>query len=278
LEVKQIILDTAEDKGSLGWDVAYGWGEVDAYNALAEAEGLPRIVEVILGADEVYRVTDAYVLEANITDDTTLPEDMTVLMYLRFPTASLYNITMNYNETLGMWKSIYIPAATHPTGNYTTFIRASDNEGATVQSPEFLFEVLNNPPDILSVDIPMRITQGETVFATVNASDQEGLANVFLHLQDSEGKWHNYTGTYREGIYVFRIVTWSFTSGIWKAQVVVEDTDEVKVATVAFPLIVVAAFPIMYIVLIVTASAVSAVIAATILIRKRRGREPLDYY
>lgn len=278
LEVKQIILDTAEDKGNLGWDSAYGWGEVDAYNALAETEGLPRIVEVIPGSNEVYRVIGTYSLEANITDDTTLPKDMTVLMYLRFPNASMYNITMNYNETLGLWRNTYTPAATHPTGNYTTFIKASDNEGATVQSPEFLFEVLNNPPDILSVDIPMRITQGETFFATVNASDHEGLTNVFLHLQDSEGKWHNYTGTYREEIYVFSINTWSFTSGIWKTQVVIEDTDEVEVATVVFPLIVVAAFPIMYILLIVVASAVSAVIAVTILIRKRRGKTPLDYY
>ena len=278
LEVKQIILDTAEDKGSLGWDVAYGWGEVDAYNALAETEGLPTIIEIIPGANKVHRVIEPYVLEANITDDTTPPEDMTVLMYLRFPNASCYDIMMNYNDTLGMWKGTYTPVATHPTGNYTTFIKASDSEGATAQSPEFLFAVLNNPPDILSVEIPIKITQGETFFVTVNISDHEGIANVFLYLQDSKKTWHNYTGTYREGLCVFRIGTWGFTVGNWKAHVVAEDTDKVKVASTVHPLIVVAAFPIMYIVLLVVACAVGLVIVVTLLVRKRIGKEPVDYY
>jgi serine protease AprX len=36
-EVKQNLLNTAEDKGETGWDVDYGWGEVEAYKAVASA-------------------------------------------------------------------------------------------------------------------------------------------------------------------------------------------------------------------------------------------------
>jgi len=37
LEVKEILLDTAEDKGEDGWDANYGWGEIDAYKAVTLA-------------------------------------------------------------------------------------------------------------------------------------------------------------------------------------------------------------------------------------------------
>ncbi len=38
-DVKDVLLNTAEDKGPSGWDAAYGWGEVDAYMAVVAAAG-----------------------------------------------------------------------------------------------------------------------------------------------------------------------------------------------------------------------------------------------
>jgi serine protease AprX len=40
LEIKQALLGTAEDKGSVGWDADYGWGEIDAFKALISIIGV----------------------------------------------------------------------------------------------------------------------------------------------------------------------------------------------------------------------------------------------
>ena len=40
LEVKQNLLNTTEDKGETGWDADYGWGEMEAYKAVALASNV----------------------------------------------------------------------------------------------------------------------------------------------------------------------------------------------------------------------------------------------
>jgi len=37
LEVKKVLLESAEDKGEEGWDASYGWGVADAFEAVTLA-------------------------------------------------------------------------------------------------------------------------------------------------------------------------------------------------------------------------------------------------
>ena len=229
LQVKEIILETAEDKGPEGWDPNYGWGEIDAYKAVQAALKLgqvnqPPIISATANRTEVHRVIESFVLEASIVDDRTPSENLTVKMFINDSVGSVIEVQMEYVNATGSWIGTYTPDASAPLGVYSAYVWASDNEGEEATSETFRFTVLNNPPTITSINV---MTLDSILRVTVEAFDYEGLANASLCLYNGE-KWLNFTRAFQDNNCIFEIDCSDLKEKEWKLFVTVVDKDHAE--------------------------------------------------
>jgi len=230
LQVKEIILETAEDKGSEGWDPNYGWGEIDAYKAVQAALNIsqvnqPPIISATANRTEVHRVIESFVLEASIVDDRTPSENLTVKMFINNSVGSIIEVQMEYVNATDSWIGTYTPDASAPLGVYSAYVWASDNEGEEATSETFRFTVLNNPPTITSVNV--MILENSILRVSVEAFDYEGLANASLCLYNG-GKWLNFTGAFQDNNCIFEIDCSDLKEREWKLFVTVVDKDHAE--------------------------------------------------
>jgi len=231
LQVKQIIINTAEDKGAEGWDPDYGWGEIDAYEAVLAAVGElnepPNIISATANTTEVYRVIESFALEVAVVDDRTPTENLTALMFVEDSFGTTSKVQMVYENETGHWIGVFTPYASAPLGDYLAYARFYDNEGGENESERFHFTVLNNPPSIISFKIEAEVMQGEILTASVKAFDYEGLANASICFRSDE-YWLNFTKALTDTNCIFEIDTSSFHEGKWNAFVIVQDADGAK--------------------------------------------------
>jgi len=230
LQVKEIILETAEDKGPEGWDPNYGWGEIDAYKAVLAALKLgqvnqPPIISATANRTEIHRVIESFVLEASIADDRTPSENLTVKMFINNSVGSVIEVQMEYVNATGSWIGTYTPDASAPLGVYSAYVWASDNEGEEATSETFRFTVLNNPPTITSINV--MILENSILRVTVEAFDYEGLANASLCLYNG-GKWLNFTRSFQDNNCIFEIDCSDLKEKEWKLFVTVVDKDHAE--------------------------------------------------
>ena len=275
-DVKRIILDTAEDKGSEGWDSAYGWGEIDAYeavlNALGESEvnQPPEIYDLSLNSNQVFRVWQSIVFEAHVEDDRTPADELEVIAEIKSEFGYSRSLSMDY-EGNGIWRLIYTPNATTPTGNYTICVEASDGEGRVTRSDELWFVVLNNPPSILQFSIELEVMKHDTLSAWVQAFDYEGLPEAKLCLKVGDS-WKNYTGVLKEnGTYTFNIDVSKFPSDKVVAFFSVYDSDGAEVVSNQFMIVIYSEIPtLLFLGISMGASALITFIVALFLFKFRR--------
>ena len=275
-DVKRIILDTAEDKGSEGWDSAYGWGEIDAYeavlNALGESEvnQPPEIYDLSLNSNQVFRVWQSIVFEAHVEDDRTPADELEVIAEIKSEFGYSRSLSMDY-EGNGIWRLIYTPNATTPTGNYTICVEASDGEGRVTKSDELWFVVLNNPPSILQFSIELEVMKHDTLSAWVQAFDYEGLPEAKLCLKVGDS-WKNYTGVLKEnGTYTFNIDVSKFPSDKVVAFFSVYDSDGAEVVSNQFMIVIYPEIPtLLFLGISMGASALITFIVALFLFKFRR--------
>ena len=275
-DVKRIILDTAEDKGSEGWDSAYGWGEIDAYeavlNALGESEvnQPPEIYDLSLNSNQVFRVWQSIVFEVHVGDDRTPADELEVIAEIKSEFGYSRSLSMDY-EGNGIWRLIYTPNATTPTGNYTICVEASDGEGKATKSDELWFVVLNNPPSILQFSIELEVMKHDTLSAWVQAFDYEGLPEAKLCLKVGDS-WKNYTGVLKEnGTYTFNIDVSKFPSDKVVAFFSVYDSDGAEVVSNQFMIVIYPEIPtLLFLGISMGASALITFIVALFLFKFRR--------
>jgi len=230
LQVKEIILKTAEDKGSEGWDPNYGWGEIDAYKAVQAALNISQvnqspIISATANRTEVHRVIESFVLEASIVDDRTPSENLTVKMFINNSVGSIIEGQIEYVNATGSWIGTYTPDASAPLGVYSAYVWALDNEGEEAISETFHFTVLNNPPTITSINV--MILENSILRVTVEAFDYEGLANASLCLYNG-GKWLNFTKSFQDNDCSFEIDCSDLKEKEWEIFVTVVDKDHAE--------------------------------------------------
>jgi hypothetical protein len=93
-----------------------------------------------------------------------------------------------------------------------------------VETGEGTFHV-DHYPLIHSVESPISILQGELLVVRVNASDDWGIEEARLCLQDSQGTWHNTsTAALESGLYTFSVPSVAFAAGPLILQVCVVDS------------------------------------------------------
>jgi len=275
-DVKRIILDTAEDKGSEGWDSAYGWGEIDAYeavlNALGESEvnQPPEIYDLSLNSNQVFRVWQSIVFEVHVGDDRTPANELEVIAEIKSEFGYSRSLSMDY-EGNGIWRLIYTPNATTPIGNYTISVEASDGEGRVTKSDELWFVVLNNPPSILQFSIELEVMKHDTLSAWVQVFDYEGLPEAKLCLKVGDS-WKNYTGVLKEnGTYTFNIDVSKFPSDKVVAFFSVYDSDGAEVVSNQFMIVIYSEIPtLLFLGISMGVSALITFIVALFLFKFRR--------
>lgn len=276
LQVKEIILKTAEDKGIEGWDPEYGWGEIDAYNAVLEALNFgqtnqpPRIVSAISNVSEVHRVIESFALEATIIDDRTPSENLTVKMLVNNPAGEVIEIEMVYDNLADLWIGTFTPNATAHLGNYSARIWAFDGEGGESESEPFYFTVLNNPPSIISFKIKPKVVKGESLLAIVKAFDYEGLANASICLRN-DGQWLNFTRSFNGDACIFEIDTSNFREGAWEVLVAVQDVDGAITLSSYGKIMISFAIPVLAFTLIALMGATVVTFLAFIILKRVRG-------
>jgi len=273
LQVKQIILETAEDKGAEGWDPNYGWGEIDAYKAVLAALKVgqvnsPPTITITVNKTEVYRVTESFVLEASIIDDRTPSENLTVIMFINDSTGNIVEAQMEYENETNLWIGIYTPEASAPLGVYSAYVWASDEEGGESSSEVTYFTVLNNPPSIVSVDVNFEYAGSKILAVTVEAFDYEELAYAWLYLQN-DGQFLNFTRHFYGNSCIFKIDTSNVREGAWKISVVVQDKDGAKTSLDWGEILILPTTPALFFTLISLASAAILTLLIFLLIARR---------
>ena len=277
-QVKEIILETAEDKGVEGWDPDYGWGEIDAYKAVSAALSLiqvnqpPKIVSVISNTIKVHRVVESFTLEATVIDDRTPSENLTATMFVNDSLGNIIKIQMKYENVTNLWVGIYTPNASAPLGIYSAYILVFDGEGEGNMSETYYFTVLNNPPLIVSVDVDFEFARERILVVAIEAFDHEGLANASLCFRNN-GQWLNFTKTFYGNSCIFEVNASNFKEGLWQIFILVNDMDNAKALLNYGKIMIPSKIPVLTFLLAALAGAAVITILALLLYVKKQDLE-----
>lgn len=177
-QVEQILESTSIDLGSAGYDVYYGWGRVNAYEALKVAVGIaqpprditPPTVEIIYprGGDIV---SGAVIVSVGASDNVGVAKVELYRNGILFAT--------DYDEPY----EFYWDTTADPDGEYTFVAKAYDSAGNVGESKPVTVKVAN--PPTLSIISP---SNGSTVSGFVNivvsAYDNSGVSRVEFYINE----------------------------------------------------------------------------------------------
>ena len=169
-EAQQIMLDSADDKGAAGWDATFGWGRVNAQNAVQlAANGLdttPPTVSFTAPADGA-GVSGSVSVQVSAADNVGVAsvELLVDMASVGTLTSAPYNFTWDSN-TVGNGARVLTAIAKDAAGNS--------------MSTQITLNVLNDstPPTVSFASPANGATVSGSVSALVSASDDVGVTAV----------------------------------------------------------------------------------------------------
>jgi hypothetical protein len=179
-QVRDVLTKSADDLGPAGWDSSFGWGRVNAWNAVARAVGqqsvdtLPPAVSLVSPLNGS-TVSGAVSVTVNASDDTAVTLVSVALDGL--PLTSF--VTAPYAFSWDTFSS--------SDGSHSLTATATDAAGNSTTST-ILVNVRNsvdNTPPTISVVSPVDGTKvSGVVTVSVSASDNTGIARVELYVDN----------------------------------------------------------------------------------------------
>lgn len=176
-------------------------------------------------------IPDAYYIDyLNGTILVILPSSIAEFSYVVDAKYAMYE-KENYDVTITVVKQGEMISTSIHSGT----IKQDERQEKNVQVLSEIGKV-NFMPEIIEIDMPNTVAVGSELLVKVNATDHEGIENVFLKILDPNGDWHNYTAELMEGFYMFDIDTHKFKAGTHKAYLEVKDIDGAKVKSPMYTL------------------------------------------
>ena len=164
-DVRSILQNTAEDHGGGGWDVVYGWGIVDAFDAVSAALGTTNTPPVALddsASTAEGTAVDIYVL----TNDSDADGD----------TLSIHSVTSPTNGTATN-HTIYVTYSpdTNFTGTDSFEYTVSDGNGGTdTATVTVTVDPVNDPPVAVDDSDSTLENNNVDIYVLANDSDADG--------------------------------------------------------------------------------------------------------
>ena len=200
-EIKEIIFQTAYDLGDPGEDNSYGWGMVDAYEAVLATNKPPETPTKPVGPN-----VWAQFMEITFETTTTDPEGDSI--YYMFDWGD-----GNDSGWIGPYASGQPGGASHiwnKTGDYEIRAKAKDNDyGASDWSePHILTIVENEPAEKPTISGPKSGDPRKLLTFKFKSTDPEGL-DLYYMVTWGDGHYIPYQGPYANGEEVTFSHAWS---------------------------------------------------------------------
>ncbi len=186
--------------------------------------------DIIFSPNEIYR-TDQCTISLNATDIETLPEDLSITMYVQDAEGvDVLEESVSYDSENSFSDTFSIDSS-NPVGNYRINITVRDEDGGQSSKVTFL-KVKNNLPEIhsykingMSMDQSISIRYGENLIFSFNVSDIEGVAYIRVALLNENNEWFNITRAYKGEDTEISIRTVQLLTGTWFVYIYVIDSD-----------------------------------------------------
>lgn len=181
VDVERILESTAVDLGDSGYDVYYGWGRVNLYEALKAAAGAappppdttPPIVEITYPRSGDI-VSGAVVVSVSASDDRGVAR------------VELYKNGVLFAVDSEEPYEFYWDTTSEPDGAYTLVARAYDAAGNVGESGAVSVNVVNSmdvkPPTVSIIKPSDGSTVSKTVDVVASAWDESGISRVEFYV------------------------------------------------------------------------------------------------
>lgn len=182
-QVQDILKQSANDLGAAGWDTSYGWGRVNAANAVAMAQTPPPppppVTDTTPPTVSITSPSDSSTVSGTVSIATTASDNVGVAsVSLKvdgslFGTATATPYTFSWNTT------------TMSNGTHTLTVTASDAAGNTASASVTVtvYNAGDTTPPVVNITSP---TNGSTasgnVSIQVNVADNIGVVRVDLYV------------------------------------------------------------------------------------------------
>ncbi|KPL04746.1 MAG: hypothetical protein AMJ73_03815 [candidate division Zixibacteria bacterium SM1_73] len=191
--IKQVLMNTARDEGTPGEDNDYGWGCIDAYEAVLAVmvtDTIPPEVTVTApNGGEVMTVGQVYTITWNATDDVGVSS---ISIYYSYDGGANYNLVDNLSGNPGSydWTVPNTPSTQCLVKVYA--YDAVGNEGSDVSDAFFTIQQDTEPPvvTVLQPNGGEVLTVGSVYAIQWNATDNMGISSTDIdYTYDGGSNW-----------------------------------------------------------------------------------------
>jgi subtilisin family serine protease len=193
--IKEVLMSTAHDLGSTGEDNTYGWGFIDAYEAVlavSEPDIIPPEVTVTApNGGEVLDVGSVYTITWDATDNVGVTSTS---VYYSYDGGANYNLIQNLSGNPGYydWTVPNTPSTNCLVKVYA--YDAAENEGSDVSDGYFTIQGDVTPPEV-TVTAPNggeTLTIGSVYTITWIATDNVGVTFTSVYYSYDGGANYNF--------------------------------------------------------------------------------------
>ncbi|MEM3478744.1 MAG: S8 family serine peptidase [Candidatus Bathyarchaeia archaeon] len=180
-DIEQILESTAVDLGDTGYDVYYGWGRVNAYEALKAAAGAaPPPPDTTPPRVEITYPRSGDTVSGAVVVSVSASDDRGVARVELFKNGVLFAVDSEEPY------EFYWDTTTEPDGAYTLVARAYDAAGNVGESNAVSVNVVNfrdvKPPAVSIVKPLDGSTASRTIDVVASAWDESGVSRVEFYV------------------------------------------------------------------------------------------------
>lgn len=179
-KVEQILEDTAVDLGAAGYDVYYGWGRVEAYEALRAAASISTPPDVAPPSVEITYPRSGDTVSGGVTVSVRASDDVGVVKVELYINGVLF--ATDQDEPY----EFYWDTTADPDGEYTLVAKAYDAAGNVGESSPVVVKVANvrdvKPPTVSIVSPQDGSRVSRFVDIVVSAYDESGISKVEFYI------------------------------------------------------------------------------------------------
>lgn len=179
-QVLDILQQSAKDLGTAGYDIYYGWGRIDAYQALAKTAGISSTPDTTPPAASITSPTNGAQVSGTISIDAGASDNVAVTKVELYKDGTLYAVDTTAPYAF-IWDTTADPNGSH--GLVAKAYDASNNAGTSNTVTVSVDNVADTtPPDVSILSPAAGAKVMGVVTISVSAFDASGIQRVEFHI------------------------------------------------------------------------------------------------